>query len=559
VRPAPIQPGPRSAGCAVIQRAAVSFALAEVARTGRAHLSLPTGTGKSRVLAELARTVLAAAPTNPASPGGTVVVAVPQTQIKEQMAATLTATGHRVAVIPGPVNGAPIVVGTAATLAGWVTRSGATPRLVLVDEAHHATAAGHRTLFDACPAAGRVGVTATPYRHDGVDLGDVLGRCVFVRDPDHPDLAGVLVPTRWTAVRLPVVLDTVRRGASSAGGDYQPGGLGAALGTDRAVRETIDATARLITGRPTVVFAATVDHALALTSAYRSRAGLAADVVLGVTPPGERAAILDGLTAGRLDVVVTVTALTEGFDCPPVSALVMARPTRSELLYTQMLGRGLRCHPGKTDCVVLDVTGYDADTAPSATGQVFLPTIATSAGDPSGPPRPWWEPTSRDGASGDSGSGGRRIVGTDRTAPVWSWGPGPGGSWQVPLADGQTGILMPDGDSGLYRPLLVDTHRAVTALAGPLPSRYAVNQFTGLEDARLSRADAPWRTAAPTPNSSSTSAPSTPPSPTAPQPTAGTADTSPKSSPPTTRTGPSPGHRITGRPDSPVGTLTRDR
>ncbi len=475
------------------QQLAVTLARAEVARTGRAHVSLATGTGKSRVLAELARIALDGHPANPA---GTVLVAVPQIQIRHQMAVTLAATGHRVGELPGPIGDEPILVGTAATLAGWTARSGATPRLVLVDEAHHATADGHRALFAACPEAKRVGVTATPYRHDGADLADVLGRCVFVREPDHPDLDGVLVPARWRAVRLPVSLDKVTQTKAAAGGDYQAAGLGAALGTPAAVHATVDATVDAITARPTVVFAATVDHARALATAYRGRAGLAADVVLGTTPAGDRAATIDALTHRRLDVVVTVGALTEGFDCPPVAALVMARPTRSELLYTQMLGRGLRAHPGKTDCVVLDVTGYDGDSSPSATGQVFLPTVAASTGeDPRDPdPDRWW-----DSPAGTEHPGARQIVGTDRTAPAWSWAPGPGGIWQVPLADGATGVLVPDGDTGLYRPLVIIDHRTVIALDGPLPSRYAVNRFTGLADARLSPADATWRTKPMTP------------------------------------------------------------
>lgn len=481
-----VQPGAGPIRLRGYQQLAVTLALDELTRTGRAHVSLPTGTGKSRVLAELARLTLDA---EPAHPAGAVLVAVPQIQIRHQMVAALAATGHRVAELPGTVRDEPILVGTAATLAAWVTRSGATPRLVLVDEAHHATAAGHRALFTACPEAGRVGVTATPYRHDGAALTDVLGRCVFVRDPDSPDLTGVLVPARWAAVRLAVFLDQVPQAKSAAGRDYQPAGLGAALGTPDAVAATVDRTAPALTGRPTVVFAATVDHAKSLAAAYRTRGGLTADVILGTTPAADRAALIAALTSGGLDVVVTVGALTEGFDCSPVAALVMARPTRSELLYTQMLGRGLRAHPGKADCVVLDVTGWDGDSAPSATGQVFLPTVAATTGEDPRDPDRWWDTP----GGGGERPGARQIVGTDRTAPAWSWAPGPGGIWQVPLAGGATGVLVPDRDTGLYRPLLIDAHRTVTALDGLLPSRYAVNRYTGLADTHLSPADAAWR------------------------------------------------------------------
>lgn len=489
------------------QRAAVGLLTAELDRTGRAHLALPTGSGKSRVLVALAGNYLDRS-VNPAP--GAVLVVSPRVTITGQLARDLTAAGNKVATLPSPTDHSPtspVIVGTAATLLRWCRRTANRPSLILVDEAHHATAAGCRRLLDTYPDAHRAGVTATPYRHDGTRLDEVLGRCVMVREPDSPDMVGVLAPVVWEPVTLPVDLGQVPISWSKDGQDYVTSRLGAVLTTPDAITDTVTGTSDRIGDRPTVVFAATVEHARTLAAAYIA-AGHRVGQVYGTTPADERVGLIEALTLGPahpdgLGILVSVGALTEGFDCPPVAALVIARPTRSELLYTQMVGRGLRSCPGKIDCLVLDITGADSPAEPTATGQVFAPTLLRS------PVRPvatgdddldrddtdeseseWWSPSRRQV---------RQMIGTDRRAPSWSWSPGPDGIFTVPLVDGQVGILFPDEESGLWSALLIDSRSGViTKLADPLPARHAVDQFAGMGDRHLTRADGLWRSHPPT-------------------------------------------------------------
>jgi len=482
------------------QRTAVDLLTTELARTGRAHLALPTGSGKSRVLVALAAHYLNRA-VQPAP--GTVLVISPRVTITEQLARDLTATGYIVATLPAATDHCPkstVIVGTAATLLRWCRRTGNRPALILVDEAHHATAAGCRKLLTTYSDAHRAGVTATPYRHDGERLDEVLGRCVMVRDPDGPDLVGVLAPVIWRPVALPVDLGQVPTSRNDHGRDYIAGRLGAVLTTPAAIDATVDGTSDAIRDRPTVAFAATVEHGRGLAAAYRA-AGHRVGEVYVTTPRDERTALIEALTLGPahpdgLGILVSVGALTEGFDCPPVAALVVARPTRSELLYTQMLGRGLRSHPGKVDCLVFDITGADGTAAPTATGQVFAPTVlpSTSPSAASGDDdlgredaggSEWWSPSRRQV---------RQMIGTDLRSPTWSWSPGPDGMFTVPLADGQVGILLPDSESGLWSPLISERYSgAVTTLSEPLPARHAVDQFAGRADRHLTRADSGWR------------------------------------------------------------------
>ncbi len=498
------------------QRTAVDLATAELTTAGRAHLALPTGSGKSRVLVELARRALDHHTLDRGPAGtGTLLVVSPRTQITDQLANAMRDTGHTVATLPGrgPVD-ATIVVGSAVALRGWARRTGSTPRLILIDEAHHATAPACRALLDDHPDAHRAGVTATPYRHDGHRLDGVLGRCVMVRDPDSPDLVGVLAPVTWSAVPIPVNLGRLPTSRTGHGQDYVTGRLGLVLTIPTAITATVVGTSELIRHRPCVVFTATVGHGEALADGYRA-AGHRVGEIYSHTPPEDRRRMIERLRLGPdhpdgIGMVVNVTALTEGLDCPPVSALVIARPTRSELLYTQMLGRGLRSHPGKADCLVLDVTGADGTASPTATGQVFAPTVtptvgrgvpdgddttsAADADDDNGDDdadTPWW---SRDRVV-------RQLVGTDRRSPAWSWSPGPDGTYSVPLSEGGTGVLVPEVDSGLFTPALVVRRDGdVIELAGPLPARYAVDLFVGMADRHLTRADAKWRDAPVTEN-----------------------------------------------------------
>jgi len=481
------------------QQTAVDLIIDELTRTGRAHISLPTGSGKSRVLVGIASHHLDRI-TNPGP--GTVLVISPRVAITEQLARDLTTTGHTVATLPSPTDHSPtspVLVGTATSLLRWCRRTANRPALILVDEAHHATAAGCRKLLNIYPDVHRAGVTATPYRHDGERLDEVLGRCVMVRDPDSPDLAGILAPVTWCPVALPVDLKQVPASRNDHGRDYIVSRLGAVLTTPAAIDATVAGTSDAIRDRPTVVFAATVEQGRALADAYRA-AGHRVGEVYGTTPRDERAALTEALTLGPahpdgLGILVSVGALTEGFDCPPVAALVIARPTRSELLYVQMMGRGLRSCPGKIDCLVLDITDADGTAAPTSTGQVFAPTVLPSTASPDAFGD--GDPDRDDAGESDWWAGGdrvvRQLIGTDRNSPTWSWSPGPDGIWSVPLSDNRTGVLVPDDHSGLFIPTLIGRDGRAIELDGPLPARYAVDRFVGLASRHLTRADSAWR------------------------------------------------------------------
>jgi DNA repair protein RadD len=223
--------------------------------------------------------------------------------------------------------------------------------IVVVDEAHHARARTYRRILQEYPRAVVVGLTATPCRGDGRGLGNVFD--VLVECPDVGELtaAGWLVRPRIYAPTRPD-LDGIR----IRQGDYDEGQLAERMDRPQLVGDIVVHWHRHAERRSTIVYATSVAHSVHLRDEFR-RSGVLAEHIDGSTPTEERDSILVRLARGEVEIVCNCLVLTEGFDAPDVGCLVLARPTKSLGLYRQMIGRGLRSAPGKTDCIILDHAG----------------------------------------------------------------------------------------------------------------------------------------------------------------------------------------------------------
>lgn len=259
--------------------------------------------------------------------------------------------------------------------------------LVVVDEAHHATAATYRGILadlragaiaGPCPDCvegvipddGRpcatcdgdgvlpdgpllLGVTATPDRGDGEGLDDLFDEIVWSYDVLWGIGEGYLSDLRGLRVE---VANLDMSGVKVRRGDYDAGAAGRALEDADAPAVIVAAWQKHAAERRTLAFTPTVETARLTAEAFRA-AGVAAAHVHGGTPIDERRAILAKYSTGEIQVVANCAVLTEGFDEPRTDCVVMARPTKSRALYAQCVGRGTRRHPDKTDCLVLDVVG----------------------------------------------------------------------------------------------------------------------------------------------------------------------------------------------------------
>jgi superfamily II DNA or RNA helicase len=225
--------------------------------------------------------------------------------------------------------------------------------LIVTDEAHHALAPSYNRVYDAFPDALHLGVTATLARGDNRGLGSVWDEVVYERGIAWGIRQGYLSPVRGVAVRVPDLdLSVVK----SSRGDYATGALGDAVERSGALDIIPAAYREHAAERPGVVFSPTVATAHHVAESMRD-AGFRSAVISGETPREERLKIFEDYRTGRVQVLSNCMVLSEGFDAPHTACIVVARPTQSNPLYVQMVGRGTRTYPGKTDCLVLDVVG----------------------------------------------------------------------------------------------------------------------------------------------------------------------------------------------------------
>jgi DNA repair protein RadD len=194
-------------------------------------------------------------------------------------------------------------------------------------------------------------MTATPCRTDGRGLGNTFETMIQCPQVEELIELGYLVGTKVFAPSTPDL-----QGVHTRQGDYVQEELARRVDRAELVGDIVSHWHRLADRRKTVVFATNVSHSIHLKDEF-IRSGVKAEHIDGSTPKDERDEILARLSAGDLELVSNCMVLTEGWDQPDVSCIVLARPTKSMGLFRQMVGRGLRPYEGKDHCLVLDHAG----------------------------------------------------------------------------------------------------------------------------------------------------------------------------------------------------------
>jgi len=354
-------------------------AVEEALRRGvrRPLIVLPTGTGKTVVFASLI-----------ARRGGSALVLAHRDELLRQAAEKLKVADPTLGLGVGFVQAgrddtrAPVIVGSVQTLARQ-SRLARLPRwfdTVVVDEAHHAGARSYRRIIDHLDGSPLIlGVTATPQRSDG-RLGEVWQEVVFQRGIAEMIRAGYLADVRGVRVGLDANLDEV----AQTGGDFDPDALAGALEEASAPGHVLVAYREHAAGRKAAVFVPNVALAHRMARVFRD-GGIPAEALDGTTHPIRRRGILERLRSGETRVVVNVGVLSEGWDEPSLDCIVIATPTRSQVKYAQIAGRGLRTFPGKRDCLIIDVVGVtdrlDLQTLPRLFGLHAQPDAGVTVTD----------------------------------------------------------------------------------------------------------------------------------------------------------------------------------
>lgn len=253
---------------------------------------------------------------------------------------------------------------------------------LVIDESHHATAETYMTLVEALkaanPALRHLGVTATPLRADGDGLARVYQKDSFKITIADLVKLGYLVQPRWLGISTGLSL----KGVHTRNGDFVQGELATVYDTPAGRRIIVAAYQQYAAGRRGIAFTASVAGAHDLAADFRV-AGVNAEAIDATTPKDRRRQLLADFRAGRLTLLCNVDVLTEGFDAPGASCVLMCRPTRSDGRYIQAMGRGLRpamgmAQPGE-DCLILDFLPEETRNIVMAGDVLGLPKATTRA------------------------------------------------------------------------------------------------------------------------------------------------------------------------------------
>ena len=232
------------------------------------------------------------------------------------------------------------------------------PGMIVIDEAHHALAKTYKEMWERFPKAKFLGLTATPCRLNGkgfTDLFDVLVQswCVpeFISKGRLATYDFVSIKSDGVTQRL---IDSLQK--RGADGDYQNKEMDMLLNKKPSIERLYRSLEEFGKDRKGIVYAINISHAQKITKLYQEH-GVKAIAIDSKTPATERQQDIEAFKKGDIQVLVNVDIFSEGFDCPDVEFVQLARPTLSLAKYLQMVGRGLRVAKGKKNCVIIDNVG----------------------------------------------------------------------------------------------------------------------------------------------------------------------------------------------------------
>lgn len=350
------------------QMQAVDAASSALAAHGSALMVLPTGTGKTVVFSHLASR----------QDRRTLILAHRQELVEQAAAKVKAITGQDAAIemgdrysnergVWGP---AQVVVASVQSMVSGFSGGRRMNRfcpdefsLVVIDEAHHASANSYRSVvnyFTRWPHVKVLGVTATPDRSDKSTLGSVFRSVAYQYNVLDAINDGWLVPVHQRIVQVASLdFSDVR----TRGGDFVESDLAKVMQYEKTLHGVVSPAFELTAGKRTLVFSASVDHARRMAEIWNRYEPGCARSIDGSIPRDERRQMLTAYARGEFRVLTSCMVLTEGWDCPEVEAIVMARPTKSRALYAQMLGRGTRPLAGLVDGIESHQARCDAIAA----------------------------------------------------------------------------------------------------------------------------------------------------------------------------------------------------
>lgn len=318
-------------------------------------MQMPTGTGKTVVLASLVKQYLNR------DADCSVLIVAHRIELIEQTGTFLNHFGIDYGVIAGgkrPAVLKRVMVASVQTLSKNLDID-LSPSLVVIDEAHHALAKTYQMLWTAWPEAKFLGLTATPYRMSGNGFTDLFEVLIDSWSVKQFIADGWLSPYDYYSIRPDSEeqqeIDSLKK--RGADGDFQMKELREKLDVRPSIEKLFEAFERFAFDKKGIIYAIDIAHAEHIAEFYRLQ-GVNAVAISSKTPAKERAEVIRTFKdENRIQILVSVDLFSEGFDCPDVEFIQLARPTLSLSKYLQMVGRGLRPCKGKQCCTIIDNVG----------------------------------------------------------------------------------------------------------------------------------------------------------------------------------------------------------
>ena len=314
----------------------------------RILLQAETGSGKTEMAVHMTQKAL--------DKGSRVMFIASGRRLVGQAAERFTAYGINCGILMAGEDYTPAAVQVASkeTLISWIKRHKFDlnePNIVFVDECHEAMTAGWMKLLTLWQTTVVIGLTATPARSDGRGLGDYFQTMICTVPPSQLIAEKWLVPCRVFSPFRPDL-----KGVKLTAGDYNKKQLAARMDKPVIVGNVVQHWKDHAQGRPTLVFAVNIAHSMHLVEQFLAD-DVSAKHMDANTSDDDRKTIYRQLRDGEISVICSVGVNTRGVDLPFASCLVIVRPTKSFVLFRQMLGRGKRPADGKRDCLVFDHAG----------------------------------------------------------------------------------------------------------------------------------------------------------------------------------------------------------
>ena len=307
-------------------------------------LTLPTGAGKTVIFSEITRLA--------GLKGASVLILVHRKELIDQAGDKLTKANVKYGIIAAgrKESKSNVQVASVQTLINRLNNPNQFD-LIIIDEAHHAVANSWRKIFDFYKSAIKLGVTATPMRMTGAGLGEIFDKLII--GSTIPELVEQKYLAEHEVYAQPnkLNLDKIR----TIRGDFDRKEVEDELDKVDIVGDAVENYRRLGQNKPAIAFCISVKHGQYVTNKFK-QAGYTAELITGSMKSDDRKTLIDNFKDGKVQILVSIDVVSEGFDVEGCYVAILLRPTQSEALYIQQVGRVLRPEPNKV-AIVLDHVG----------------------------------------------------------------------------------------------------------------------------------------------------------------------------------------------------------